>query len=160
MARKTPSVHWISKYKPHPGRFVRKENETKEKERISYEVCWPFAGGEHSWNKWEEMKKRKREWGWERKIANRKKWKIIMTSSNEKLGSAGDWCFTTWVLVSCEYSRISSLLAVTDVCNDKMQSFFPLWWIFPVIKFQGLRSICRTAWGRIYILLNSLNELN
>ena len=95
--------------------FVKR---TKEKERMSYEVCWPFAGGEHSWNKWEEMKKRKREWGWERKIANRKKWKIIMTSSNEKLGSAGDWCFTTWVLVSCEYSRISSLLAVTDVCND------------------------------------------
>ena len=91
--------------------FVKR---TKEKERISYEVCWPFAGGEHSWNKWEEMKKRKREWGWEGKIANRKKWKIIMTSSNEKLGSAGDWCFTTWVLVSCQYSRISSLLAVTE----------------------------------------------
>lgn len=27
MARKTPPIHWISKYKPHPGRFVRKENE-------------------------------------------------------------------------------------------------------------------------------------
>ena len=47
-----------------------------------------------------------------------------MTNSNEKLGSAGDWCFTTWVLVSCEYSRISSLLAVRAVCNDTIL-FFP-----------------------------------
>lgn len=102
--------------------FVKR---TKEKERISYEVCWPFAGGEHSWNKWEEMKKRRREWGWEGKIANRKKWKIIMTSSNEKLGSAGDWCFTTWVLVSCQYSRISSLLAVTEPSATTPSFFSP-----------------------------------